>query len=140
MSAAQSNDSSVDCGLSDVPFKSKLRSNMTWNRAELINQADALFSSAGSAVMKLTPIAAANACEIASERGFVVVRVEGGIWHAPGFEARIDCIWDGDLPPLCDSQVRESNREAANFIRSESASHSAFILTIRSNPESAIPR
>lgn len=107
---------------------------MTWHRAELIDQADAFFSSAGSAVMKLTPLAAADACEIASERGALVVRVEGGIWHAPGFEARVDCIWDGEDPPLADSQVRENNREAANFIRSESASHSAFVLTVCSNP------
>lgn len=113
---------------------------MTWNRAELVDQADAFFRSAGSAVMKLTPLAAADACEIASERGALVVRVEGGIWHAPGFEARVDCIWDGEDPPLSDSQVRENNREAANFIRSESASHSAFILTVRSNPAPAIPR
>jgi hypothetical protein len=31
----------------------------------------------------------------AAQHGLVVVRIEEGIWHSPGFEARLDCIWDG---------------------------------------------
>lgn len=103
---------------------------MTSNRVELFDQPEMFFSTAGSAVMKLTPSAAAKACESASAHDLVVVRVEGGIWHNPGFEARVDCIWDGDDPPLCGNQVRENNLEAVEFIRSESATHSAFILTV----------
>jgi len=63
-------------------------------------EAGDFFSLRGSIVMKLTTEAAVGACEQAAQQGLLISRIEGGIWHTPGFEARIDCIWDGAEPPL----------------------------------------
>ena len=79
--------------------------------------------------MKLTPKAAIEACEFAASQKVVVVRVEGGIWHAPGFEARVDCIWDGIDPPTTEPSAQINNRQAASFIREQERIHSAFVLT-----------
>jgi hypothetical protein len=87
------------------------------------------FSLGGSVVMKLTKEAALKVCEGAVEQGLVIARVEGGIWHAPGFEARLDCIWDGVDPPVDRREAERNNYAAAAFIRSESAEHDVFVLT-----------
>mgnify|MGYP006361800099 CR=1 FL=1 len=79
--------------------------------------------------MKLSTDAAIAVCEQAAARGLVVGRVEGGFWHAPGFEARLDCIWDGVDPPVDFNAAEKNNILAANFIRSERASHDVFIIT-----------
>jgi len=69
------------------------------------------FELGGSVVMKLSADAAIAVCERAAQHGLVVVRVEGGIWHSPGFEARLDCIWDGADPPVVfDIAKKQSGR------------------------------
>lgn len=83
----------------------------------------------GSVVMKLSPRAAADVCRSAANHGLVVARIEGGIWHDPGFEARYDCIWDGANPPLSTEAARENNNAAADFVEREGKTHDAFILT-----------
>lgn len=83
----------------------------------------------GSALMKLTVDAAIDVCLRAARHGLVVVRVEGGIWHAPGFEATVDCIWDGTEPPVDDSAAHRNNLEAAEFIARERFIHTAFVVT-----------
>lgn len=103
---------------------------MDVDRAALHDDAGTFFESAGSAWLKLTPKAAAEACARATEFGFLVVRVEGGKWHAPGFEARADCIWDGIDPPCEAEQSHENSRRAAAFIEMEARTHQAFILTV----------
>ena len=82
----------------------------------------------GHAIMKLTPEAAIDVCLEAAQRGLVVVRIEGGIWHSPGFEARLDCIWDGAEPPIDLESAIANNARAAEDIRRERADHSAFII------------
>lgn len=79
--------------------------------------------------MKLSTEAAISVCADAAQHGFVVCRVEGGIWHNPGFEARIDCIWDGAEPPIDLSAAHTNNLRAIEFIHSESAEHDTFIIT-----------
>lgn len=79
--------------------------------------------------MKLDVHAAIQVCEQAAEHGLVISRIEGGIWHFPGFEARLDCIWDGLDPPVSISAAMQNNLVAANFIRSESGKHDVFVLT-----------
>lgn len=80
--------------------------------------------------MKLTVYAAVEVCKIAASRGLLVGRVEGGIWHSPGFEARLDCIWDGQVYPPADSIAAvENNIRAVKFIESESTCHDVFIIT-----------
>ena len=80
-------------------------------------------------VMKLTSDAAIQVCERAASYGLVVSRVEGGVWHFPGFEARLDCIWDGVDPPIDIFLAKKNNNFAANFIGSESRIHNVFIVT-----------
>jgi hypothetical protein len=87
------------------------------------------FSLNGSIVMKLSAEAAIAVCSHAANHGFVVARIEGGIWHNPGFEARIDCIWDGAEPPIDSNSAHRNNLTAIEFIRSESEEHDTFIIT-----------
>ena len=102
---------------------------MKIDRRRLYTLSDDFFSLGGSVIMKLSSEAAVQVCEQAANYGLVVSRVEGGIWHFPGFEARIDCIWDGDDPPVDAARAKTNNAVAANFIRSESVVHDAFIIT-----------
>jgi hypothetical protein len=95
----------------------------------LYDSAADYFSLNGHAVMYLTPDAAIEVCVQAAQRGLLVVRIEGGIWHAPGFEARLDCIWDGADPPIDLENAMANNARAAEDIRRERAVHSAFVIT-----------
>jgi len=95
----------------------------------LYDSSDDFFSLNGSIVMKLSADAAISVCERATQKGLVIVRIEGGIWHSPGFEARLDCIWDG-VDPLVDVDAAEQNNlAAAEFIRAETQVHDVFIVT-----------
>ncbi|MDR0780002.1 MAG: colicin immunity protein [Pseudomonadales bacterium] len=96
---------------------------------QLYESSDDFFTLGGSAVMQLSTNAAISVCERAAQQGLVVARIEGGIWHSPGFEARIDCIWDGVDPPVDFEAADRNNLIAAEFIRSESQVHDAFIVT-----------
>lgn len=100
-----------------------------FDRAGLFERGGDFFAQQGSAVMKLTPAAAKEVCRAAFGHGILVMRVEGGIWHNPGFEARGDCIWDGLDPPVPASVAEDNNRQAGRFVEEESAGHSAFIIT-----------
>lgn len=90
---------------------------------------DSFFSLEGSVVMKLSADAAVEVCERASQHGLFIARVEGGVWHFPGFEARLDCIWDSVAFPIGDRAAEKNNLAAADFIRSERQLHDAFIVT-----------
>lgn len=102
---------------------------MKGDRQKLYGSADAFFSLEGTVLMKLTPQAAIAVCEAAAAKGLIVVRVEGGVWHNPGFESRLDCIWDGDDPPISIEGAHLNNRRAAAFIQAKAATHDVFILT-----------
>lgn len=79
--------------------------------------------------MKLSTEAAIAVCTEATERRILASRIGGGIWHNPGFEVRIDCIWDGADPPIDLSGAHMNNLRAIEFIRSELAEYDTFILT-----------
>lgn len=98
-------------------------------RDVLFENAIDFFSRDGSVWMRLSPTAAVEVCMAAAAQGKVVARIEGGIWHAPGFEARHDCIWDGADPPISESDAHLNNLSAADFIREEMEFHTVFILT-----------
>ncbi|NTY38018.1 colicin immunity protein [Burkholderia diffusa] len=103
---------------------------MNIDRQRRYETADDFFSLGGSIVMKLTVGAAIDVCEQAAQHGVVVSRIEGGIWHSSGFEARIDCIWDAKIdPPVDESVAEQNNRDAVEFIREESQVHDVFIVT-----------
>lgn len=93
------------------------------------DSSDDFFSLGGSVVMKVSANAAVAICERAAQRGLVIARVEGGIWHAPGFEARLDCIWDGVDPPVDQRTAEQNNHAAAEFVRTEQAVHDVFVIT-----------
>ncbi|ARK45510.1 toxin-immunity protein system imunity protein CdiI [Burkholderia pseudomallei] len=93
------------------------------------DSSDDFFSLGGSVVMKLSADAAIAVCERAGQHGLVVARIEGGIWHFPGFEARLDCIWDGIDPPVDVGVAEQNNLAAAEFVRSESQEHDVFVVT-----------
>ncbi|MGE8567061.1 MAG: colicin immunity protein [Achromobacter sp.] len=102
---------------------------MKVDRQHRYESSNEFFTLDGSVIMKLSTDAAVEVCELAAQRGLVVARIEGGIWHSPGFEARLDCIWDGADPPVELKVAEENNMEAANFIRSEREMHDVFIIT-----------
>jgi hypothetical protein len=98
-------------------------------RRGFYESAEDFFRLGGSVVMKLSPTAAIEVCNKAADRGFLVARIEGGIWSAPQFEARLDCIWDGADPPIDKDGARRNNEIAAQFIKDEMGRHNAFVLT-----------
>ena len=99
------------------------------DRSRLYESPDEFFVLDGSVVMRLSPEAAIGVCERAASEGIVVSRIEGGIWLNPGFESRLDCIWDGSPPPLTQTAAHTNNLLAVGFIQAQAAVHSAFILT-----------
>jgi len=82
--------------------------------------------------MKLTPDAAADVCRSAAARGLAVLIVEGGIWRDPGFEPRVDCIWNSCIKLLSSREgMILLNKEACEFVEdSARRGHSAFILSV----------
>ncbi len=102
---------------------------METSRNKLYESAECFFDEAGSGVMKLSTDAAIEVCMMAVGRELVIARVEGGVWHHPGFEARVDCIWDGADPPLDAIEAAVNNKKASNFIREQRAEHDVFVIT-----------
>jgi hypothetical protein len=86
----------------------------------------------GSVLMKLAADAALEVCMKAAEHGLIVSRIEGGKWHNPGFEARVDCIWDGVSPYTTLKEAIANNLKAMDFIASEQDEHDTFIVTVYS--------
>jgi hypothetical protein len=103
--------------------------NLSVDRSKRYTEREDFFQLHGSVVMKLAVDAAIAVCEVAARRGYVVARIEGGIWHNPGFEARVDCIWDGADPPIDEESAHANNLAAIEFIRSEVPDHDTFIVT-----------
>lgn len=87
------------------------------------------FRLGGSVTMRLTGAAAMEVCQTAAVKGLIVVRVEGGNWHHPGFQPSLACIWDGADPPVTVERAHENNSKAAAFIEEESEEYDVFILT-----------
>ena len=106
---------------------------MPVDRTKIYVSADDYFSLGGSATMKLSIHAALDVCERAASLNELILRIEGGLWHNPGFEARLDCIWDGLNPPASPNSTKENNCLAADFIASEMMENDTFIITSASN-------
>ena len=87
------------------------------------------FELKGSVTMQLSPAAAIEVCRMAAAHRLVVARIEGGIWLNPGFESRLDCIWDGADPPLDTAAAHANNLLAIQFIENKRDVHDVFILT-----------
>jgi hypothetical protein len=91
--------------------------------------ANDFFDLNGNIVMWLTREAAIEVCLVAIERDLLVMKIEGGFWLNPYFEARVDCIWDGYNPPNSRQRTIENNFDAAQFIRDEPPEHDLFVIT-----------
>lgn len=107
---------------------------MPVDRSKRYKSADDFFDPIGSVTMRLTVEAALEVCKRAAGYDLIVVRIEGGIWHFPGIEARRDCIWDGYDPPISREGAEENNRLGAQFIRlrREAYDYDVFIITTSS--------
>ena len=88
------------------------------------------FTLHGNIRMFLMPEAAIEVCRLCIDKGLVVGRVEGGIWHHPGFEARLDSIWDGEYFTTDPEVIQKNNLRAIENIKEEMKLHDVFIITI----------
>ncbi len=102
---------------------------MTIDHQQRYDSSDDFFNLGGSVVMKVSADAAVAICERAAQRGLVLARIEGGVWQALGFEARLDCIWDGVDPPVDRRMAEQNNRAAVDFVRTEQAVHGVYVIT-----------
>jgi hypothetical protein len=102
---------------------------MSVDRSRLYTRGDDFYELNGSVSMRLSAGAAIEVCRSAASHGLVVARVEGGIWRNPGFESRLDCIWDGVDPPVDLERTSINNAAAAEFVASMGETHDVFILT-----------
>lgn len=103
---------------------------MICDRSIRYENGEQFFKLNGHAIMPLSVVAAIHVCQIAYSKGYIVSRVEGGIWHDPGFESRLDCIWDRNHK--LDNKPEKANKEAERFISGESEKHDVFIITVQS--------
>lgn len=83
----------------------------------------------GSVVMRLTRSAAIEVCARAASHMRIVARIEGGVWLDPYFEARGDCIWDGESPPVPKKVAEQNNIAARSFILEAAEDIDVFIIT-----------
>ena len=84
--------------------------------------------------MKLTRAAASDVVENCSKRHVAVYIVEGGIWHSPGFEHRLDAIWHSEFNAKPEnSLVETNNKEASSFINELSSNHDVVIISTFGN-------
>lgn len=74
----------------------------------------------------LTADAASAVCASATRYGRLVWRIEGGIWRNPGFEARLDAIWDSKP----DLTIGSNNRLAIRMIADDNEGCDAFVITL----------
>ena len=104
------------------------------DRTTLFENAEAFFAKSGSPWMKLPRAIASEVIEGCSKRQVAVSIVEGGIWHSPGFEHRLDAIWHSefDVKPG-DSLVEKNNNEALSFIKQLPSNHDVAIISTFGN-------
>lgn len=99
------------------------------DRGKLYRDSEDFFRLGGSVTMRLTRAAACEVCEQAAAKGILVARIEGGVWQDPGFESRLDAIWDGADPPISTEDAHQNNLAARAFVEKQPSLHTAFILT-----------
>lgn len=99
----------------DLPVTSLVENKMNSTREMLFENATDFFSLEGSVWMRLSPTAAVEICMTAATHGRIVARIEGGIWHSPGFEARLDCTWDGAYPPISENELTNQGKMPPSF-------------------------
>ena len=96
-------------------------------RRRRFDDAGAYFVDSGSGWMKLTKEAAQAVVERLQSEGIAISGIEAGIWHDPGFEARID----GILSESERSGQGIKEEEAQRFFHDIDSSYDTFIVTVR---------
>lgn len=99
----------------------------------LYSDPNSFFELKGNNLMRLTPSAAIELCNLLTERNIVTVCVEGGIWDNSKFEARLDAIWTGKKPPMKSMDLAKNNMKAINSIIEDSEQCNAFIISTLPN-------
>lgn len=97
---------------------------------KLYSSKNDFFRLSGNAIMRLTGTAAEDVCNSAAAEGMLILRVEGGFHDTTGFEARLDCIWNGKNHACNLLDACKNNSEAAKFVKCNSDNHNAFIITV----------
>lgn len=77
-----------------------------------------------------------SAFQIATERNFVIFRVEGGIWReGRGCEMRLDAIWDGALPPVDGVSLARNNDRLLTLLREDRSGCDTFVVSPAANTQ-----
>lgn len=88
------------------------------------------FELGGSGTIQMSRECARQVCLLAQAHRQVVLCIEGGIWHNPGFEARLDAIWDRDkFATYSKDDVQKTNEQAAESVGFDNKLCDAFIVT-----------
>ncbi|EHT4060975.1 TPA: colicin transporter [Escherichia coli] len=82
--------------------------------------------------MKLSPKAAIEVCNEASEKGLWILGIDGGHWLNPGFRIDSSTSWTYSLPEEYKSKIPENNRLAIENIKDDIVNgYTAFIITLK---------
>jgi len=100
-----------------------------FDRSKLYSNFSDFYEKQGNNVMKLTPDAAKKVCCESVKHNLIVSRIEGGIWHDPGFEMRLDCIWDRD--ESLDGCPILACKAANKFITEKAEKYDVFIVSLQ---------
>ena len=96
---------------------------------KLHNDAREFLSRNDRNLILLSGPAAAEACRLAADAGLSIGRIEGGFWLNPGFESRMDSIWDTRRYAASMEEARDWNLSGARFIESQ----------MRQSPDPSLP-
>lgn len=82
--------------------------------------------------MKLALQASLDVANRCTKEGIAISIVEGGIWHNPGFEARLDAIWHSKFDVMPE-KVAANNEDAIQFIRDFDDAYDTAIISTFGN-------
>jgi len=101
------------------------------DKSKLYTSMHDFFSLKGSVNMRLTREAAIDVCKHAMDYDILIWRIEGGIWHSPGFQPWSDALWDSQYnPPVLEKDAITNNLLAMENIIDEEVQYNVFILTV----------
>lgn len=86
------------------------------DKSKLYTSIHDFFILGGDVNMRLSRETAIELCESAIDYDILIWKIEGGIFHNPKFEARLDAIWDGVDPPISKEEAIENNNFAVKFL------------------------
>ena len=104
----------------------------TEDRRKIYSDPSEFFAKQGRYWMKLTRPVAVAVVKQCQDHSLAVSMVEGGIWHNPGFEARLDAIWHSEFDHMpTESAIYGNNAKAAAYLKSSMPSEcDAAIISV----------